>query len=158
MEGYVAYRFNELFTPFAGLGFRIVYDDSGGQHSANSGDFYDRRNMLLYVPVGVRVNPIKDLSLKTQGNYLLRGWQKSYNSDTFDQYPNAHNTQDEGWGVDVTVNYQMTDKWSAYSFYRYWNIDRSDNDCGNVVFNGFVCWWEPENTTQEIGVGVAYRF
>jgi len=23
---------------------------------------------------------------------------------------------------------------------------------------GYVCWWEPDNTTNEIGLGVAYRF
>jgi len=23
---------------------------------------------------------------------------------------------------------------------------------------GYVCWWEPNNTTTEIGAGIAYRF
>lgn len=158
-EGYLAYRINQYFTPYIGLGYRFLHDDSGGKIGSDGGIFYDRQNHLAYLPVGVRVDPFENWSFKLQANYLIKGWQISYTTDGRPAgYSDAHNKQDKGWGVDFTANYQLNDKWSAYGFFRYWNIDRSDSDCGDVPTFGYVCWWEPTNTTQEIGLGVAYRF
>lgn len=158
MEGYLGYRLNTHVTPFVGLGYRLLHDDSGGDHGDNGGTFYDRQNHLLYMPFGVRANPTENLSLKAQANAVLKGWQISYTSDGQTGYPDAHNTQDKGWGLDFAADYRVSEKWSTYTFFRYWSIDRSDNDCGNVPGRGYVCWWEPDNTTREFGVGVAYRF
>lgn len=158
MEGLLSYRVNDLVSPFVGLGFRFVHDDSGGHPSANGGIAYDRQNYLLYLPFGFQIDPVENLSIKAQGNAVLRGWQISYLKDTNPNYQTAHNDQDKGWGFDVTANYKVTESWSMYSFYRYWSIDRSDRDCGTVATVGYVCWWEPDNTTKELGVGIAYRF
>ena len=157
-EGYLAYRATDVLTPFAGLGFRFLHDDSGGHPTTNGGIGYDRQNYLLYVPFGVKAEPTENLSVKLQANALLWGMQISYLKDTSPNYQTAHNIQDKGWGVDATVNYRFTEHWSGYTFARYWNIDRSANDCGTVTGVGYVCWWEPDNTTEEVGVGVAYRF
>jgi len=158
LEGYIGYRINTYLTPFAGLGYRFLHDDSGGDRGFNGGIFYDRQNHLFYLPFGLRIDPMDKLSIKAQANAVLRGLHISYTSDGREKYPDAHNEQDKGWGVDFAANYQIAEKWSMYSFYRYWSIDRSDNECGNAPGFGYVCWWEPDNTTREIGIGVAYRF
>ena len=62
-------------------------------------------------------------------------------------------------GFDVTGNYQIADKWSVYGFYRYWDIVKSNVETGYVpVLGRIVNWWEPDNTTEEFGLGVAFRF
>lgn len=157
-EGYLAYRANEAITVFGGLGARFLHDDSGGHPTTNGGIGYDRENLLVYLPLGVQFDPIDNLTIKAQGNVLLRGWQISYLKDTDPRYQTAHNIQDKGWGIDLTADYRFSEKWSAYSFFRYWNIDRSDNESGDVTGVGFVRWWEPDNTTEELGMGVAYHF
>lgn len=158
LEGNLTCRLNDMITPFAGLGYRIVHDDSGGHFPSNGGVSYDRQNHLVYVPFGFLINPVENLTFKAQANAVLLGRQISFTSDGDTGYPDGHNQQDKGWGVDFAADYRMTEKWSVYGFYRYWSIDRSDSDCGDVAGQGYVCWWEPDNTTTEIGVGVAYKF
>ncbi|MEK9725303.1 MAG: hypothetical protein VW405_17730 [Rhodospirillaceae bacterium] len=158
LEGYLTYRAGDNLTLFGGLGYRFLHDDSGGHPTSNGGIAYDRQNHLGYAPFGFHIDPMKNLSFKIQANWVLRGWQMSQTEDTDPSYPNPNNIQDEGWGIDLSANYQMTEKWAAYTFVRYWRIDRSDADCDDVANVGYVCWWEPENVTKEIGIGVAYKF
>jgi len=50
-ETYVGYRL-EKFTPIIGLGYRWLYDDSGGQTSSTGALGYDRQSQYLYIPAG----------------------------------------------------------------------------------------------------------
>ena len=99
----------------------------------------------------------KDIKVKGQFNYLLAGRQTSYLSDIAG-FTDIENKQSSGWGVDFTVDYNLTDKTSLYSFYRHWDIDKSDT--ANGTFAGVLIFqaFEPANTTTEAGIGIAFKF
>tara|TARA_R110001592_G_scaffold288090_3_gene556991 strand:- start:2451 stop:3137 length:687 start_codon:yes stop_codon:yes gene_type:complete len=118
-EVYLAYRMTEIVTPFAGLGYRFIHDDSGGSHTENGGTAYDRQNHLFYIPMGLQFDPTEKLSFKLQANFVLRGLQYSYLTDTDPSYENAINKQDKGYGFDITGVYKFTPSWSTYGFYRF---------------------------------------
>jgi len=117
IEGYLSYRLDDVFTPYIGLGYRFLHDDSGGTIGDNGGIFYDRQNHLTYLPIGVRVDPFDDWNFKLQFNPVIKGWQISYTTDGRPAgFSDAHNKQDKGFGFDITANYRINDKWSAYGF------------------------------------------
>lgn len=158
-EAYVTYRTDKILSPFVGFGYRYLRDESGGQIGENGGVFYDRRSRYYYAPVGVVINVTDKFTFKGQYNFFIKGEQKSYLMHTNPGYPNVSNEQDDGWGADFTLNYQATENLSLYSFYRHWNIGKSEIATGYVpVRNETISWWEPDNTTHEFGLGVAYNF
>ena len=148
-EMYAAYRFDESFSPFVGLGYRYLLDDSGGVISSTGALGYDRESQYLYLPVGIRLDATDKFYIKAQYNVFLKGRQISY------IYGTIENEQNTGWGVDFTANYKISDKWSAYGFYRYWDID---NSTINLSGSGTHTGQEPQNTTVEVGVGLAFKF
>ena len=155
-ETYAGYQFKK-FTPIIGLGYRWLYDDSGGLISSTGALGYDRQSQYLYLPAGGIFDFDKDIKVKGQLNYLLAGRQTSYLSD-IEGFSDIENNQASGWGVDFTIDLRLTDKTSLYSYYRHWNIDRSDT--ANGTFSGVLIFqaFEPENTTTEAGFGLAYKF
>ena len=147
----------ENFTPIIGLGYRWLYDDSGGRASSTGALGYDRQSQYLYVPVGGVFEFNDKLKAKGQFNYLLAGRQTSYLSDVAG-FTDVENDQTSGWGVDFTIDYKLNEKFSIYSFYRYWDIDKSDISTG--TFAGVLLFqaFEPANTTTELGLGFSYKF
>ena len=95
--------------------------------------------------------------VKGQFNLLLAGRQTSYLSDIAG-FSDVENDQTSGWGVDITLDYKLNEKVSLYSFYRYWDIDKSD--IGTGTFAGVLQFeaFEPANTTTEVGIGISYKF
>ena len=154
-EAYLGFKQKD-FTPIIGLGYRWLYDDSGGVVTSTGHFGYDRQSQYLYVPMGAIFNLNDKFKIKGQFNYLLRGIQTSYLSNA-GSYTDLENRQTTGWGTDFTVDYKVNDKTSIYSFYRYWDIDKSNS----VLFSGPTAiyeGWEPANTTTELGIGVAFKF
>ena len=147
-EGYAVYRVNELFTPFIGLGYRHLFDDDEGNRTSTGHVGYDRLSQYLYAPVGIRFAPVDKLSVKAQYNTFLVGRQTSFLAGD-----DVTNRQQRGWGVDFSANYQIDDTWATYGFFRHWDIKKSE-----TIHYSDTDVWEPENTTQEIGIGVAYKF
>ena len=152
-EGYAASRINEQITPFIGLGFRRLFDSSGDYLTSTGHSGYDRLSQYLYAPVGIRFAPVDKLSVKAQYNTFLAGRQTSYMSYFSDVADDATNKQKKGWGVDFSANYQIDDTWATYGFFRHWDIKKSE-----TTHYSNTDEWEPENTTQEIGIGIAYKF
>ena len=155
-EIYGGARFGKL-TPFAGLGYRWLYDDSGGQVSTTGAYSYDRRSQYFYIPIGLIVDPNKNFTVKSQFNIFVAGKQTSYLSDIAG-YSDVDNDQSSGWGVDIAASYKFSGNFGIYSFLRYWDIADSDTAVG--TFNNALLFsaYEPANTTVEIGVGISYRF
>ena len=155
-EAYAGYQF-ETFTPIIGVGYRWLYDDSGGLTSSTGAFGYDRQSQYIYLPAGGIFDFDNNIKVKGQFNYLLAGRQTSYLSDVTG-FTDIDNDQSSGWGVDLTIDLGLTDKTSFYSFYRHWDIDRSSTVTGTfsnvLIFQAF----EPANTTTEIGIGLAYKF
>ena len=106
---------------------------------------------------GNRFDIFDNLIVKAQYNLFLKGYQTSYLSTASSALSDITNEQQSGWGVDITANYQIDDNWSTYGFFRHWDIEKSDSSTGTVL--GLVSFtaFEPQNTTNEIGIGVAYK-
>jgi len=157
-EGYAAYRINKQISPFLGLGYRYLFDASGGSQTSTGALGYDRLSQYLYAPIGVRFDPVDKLSIKAQYNFFLLGNQTSYLSTASSAFSDIDNEQKGGWGVDITANYEINDKWSTYGFFRHWDIDKSEISTG--TYAGLISFtaWEPQNTTDEFGIGIAYKF
>ena len=155
-EAYLGHRLED-FTPIIGLGYRWLYDDSGGVTSSTGALGYDRESQYLYLPVGGIYDPFDKLRVKGQFNYLLAGLQTSYLSDIAG-YSDVDNDQTSGWGVDFNIGYEVNDKTSIYSFGRYWDIDKSDVATGTYANVLIFEAYEPANTTTEIGIGFSRKF
>ena len=155
-EAYLGYKIED-FISIIGMGYRWLYDDSGGSVSSTGALGYDRKNQLFYVPVGGILDLTDKLRIKGQYNYLILGTQTSYLSDVAG-FTDITNEQRFGWGTDFTLDYKIDNKTSVYSFARYWDIANSDTATGTfagvLIFQAF----EPANTTAEVGIGISYNF
>ena len=156
-ESFLAHDIEGL-SPFIGIGYRQLYDNSGGTVTSTGALGYDRRSQYLYVPVGVMANISDELLFKGQYNHFLSGKQTSYLSNAVSVCNDIDNTQDEGYGFDAAFIYKMSEKFTLFSYYRFWDIE--DSRSANIVCAGSVAasGLEPKNTTTEIGVGVSLRF
>jgi hypothetical protein len=136
IQGEALYPLPENF--YLGLGYRHLYDYLS---DAGAGG-YDRRNQLLYVPVGYVLNSKDGSTAKFQFNYLIEGKQNSYTASVLG-YDLEH-TQKDGYGFDIS--YTPKDAtWEIFG--RYWNIDDYNIVRGTL---------EPHNVTYEIGVKYAF--
>jgi len=157
-EGYAVYDYKQ-FSPFIGLGYRRLLDDSGGSVSSTGAFAYDRLSEYFYAPIGTIFNASDKVTIKAQYNLFIAGQQTSYLSDFSGGLNDLENDQNSGWGFDAAIDYKIDDKWSIYAFYRYWDID--DSETGTVTFLGTAISesaLEPQNITEEIGIGIAYEF
>ena len=142
--------------PFIGLGYRDLLDDSGFKQSSTNHLGYDRLSQYFYMPIGAIWYMSDTLSLKSQYNYFILGKQTSFLNEILpNNYSiNPENTQNIGWGVDLTLRSKLNNKWSTYGFFRSWNIEDSDlTSCSPLTY----CM-EPKNQTHEIGAGISYNF
>lgn len=153
-----------VMAPFAGLGYRNLYDDMRGVTSSGAVG-YRRDSQYLYIPLGVTsrfaLSSAARLSVTAEYDVFLRGRQKSYLGDAGSASCGAvpcstvgtiNNTQNSGYGVRFAVAYE-TVRWSVGPFVNYWNIDQSD-----MVLRGGSLWYEPQNHTWEAGIQAAYHF
>jgi hypothetical protein len=130
-EAYLGYRL-EYFTLIIGLGYRWLYDDSGGTSSSTGALGYDRQSQYFYLPVGGIFDLGYNFRIKGQFNYLIAGRQTSYLSDIAG-FTDIENDQTSGWGTDFTIDYKVNEKTNVYSFFRYWDIDDSDIAIGTFA-------------------------
>ena len=144
-------------SPYAGLGYRYLYNDLRG-FSSTGASGYRRNSHYLYMPVGVnprfRVGDTDQIAMTFEYDQLLTGRQFSQLSDV-SGYPDLDNDQNAGFGLRGEVMYQWP-RWSFGPFFNYWNINQSETVCatGGV---GTICGVEPHNQTYEFGVQLRYR-
>jgi hypothetical protein len=154
---------NSRITPYAGIGYRFLYDDGGGNITTTGASGYDRRSQYLYAPVGMEAKIAThsdwQVGLTAEYDAFIRGWQDSYLSDVAG-YADIHNTQRKGYGLRGSM---MLEKHTpAFDieigpYIRYWNIGRSNIATSHgsaVTFTGF----EPANKSTEIGGQAGVRF
>jgi hypothetical protein len=124
----------------AGLGYRFLYDDWGGQTTSTSLPTYDRRSDYFFGSVGSIIELEADRSLVLQYRHLFQGIQTSgLHSIRWDG--NLTKRQPEGYGV--TIEYELDHK-SLVSI-DYWNVANSALDDQGQGF------FEPANRTIQIG-------
>lgn len=156
-------------SPYAGLGFRHLYNDSRGTTSTGHIG-YRRESNYFYIPFGLthRINLTQATSLETTFEYdhLVRGTQISYLSDTeqstgYYHVDDTHNTQSEGFGLRFSSMVKM-DNLAFGPYITYWDIKQSDTVATQTRSWGgqtsYLYVFEPKNSTLETGFKVSYQF
>ena len=140
-----------VVTPYAGLGYRFLYNDLRGISSTGAGG-YRRLSHYVYLPVGI-FTYITDgygnkIELNGELGILIRGYQQSYLSDVFSNVSDVKNEQKTGHNLRVSALYKF-DSFSIGPYFNRWNIGRSS------VENG---WFEPKNSTNEFGLMLKMKY
>jgi hypothetical protein len=160
------------FTPFAGLGYRYLFDGFGGITTSTGARGYDRKSNYLYSPIGMetmfRLKGGWSLGFVGEYDLFWHGWQYSEIGDfTVVPYylvlPNyvAKNDQDSGWGargsIKLIKNLGRVD-FAIEPYFRYWNIKNSDSF--ELLIPNYLLFTliEPANITKEWGTKLGIRF
>ena len=143
-------------SPFAGLGYRYLYNDLRGATSTGAIG-YQRYSQYFYAPVGLtsrfHVNSKWVIAPTIEYDYFIKGRQKTQFTDIAQGFIDANNKQDKGYGYRLSVMAEHG-PWAFGPWMHYWNIEDSD-----IVPIGFgVRGFEPKNETREVGLEVKYRF
>jgi len=162
-----------VLSPYLGYGYRFLSQSGGGMTSSTGSGFYDRQSTYNYIPIGLihrmAVNNKKATLVTTfEYDYLISGNQYSglssvngiRNGVTYAGIPNANNSQNSGYGLNLSVMYKE-DSWGVGPYMKYWNIGQSNTVYGNFTRNGVAYTggvYEPANNTIEYGVKAIYRF
>ena len=174
-KGVVGYDFAfEGFnlSPYAGIGYRFLSQQWGGSSTSTGALGYDRQSTYNYLPIGVihrfAVTDKAKLETTLEYDYLLSGNQYSglaslngtRGGNTYTGIPNVNNSQNSGYGINLTVMYKE-ESWGVGPYFKYWNIQQSNNAYATIGVNGtrtnyYV--YEPANNTKEYGIKAIYRF
>ncbi len=150
------YAFGDsTLAPYAGIGYRYLFNDFRGWTSTGVDRGYRRESTYVSLPIGVthhmKLEKQARLSTTIEVSYLLRGEQNSRLTD-IGGAQDIKNNQDKGFGWRLSAMYQV-DAWSVGPYLHGWNIEES-----NRVPCGVNVCWEPKNTTTEFGIKAAYWF
>lgn len=160
-----------IITPYVGLGYRYLLNESNDRRSTTGQYGYDRRSHYFYLPMGITAE-IPFGRWRTQLNlefdYFLRGRQYS-DLSAVNPYiwppnaylPNIENEQQDGVGGRASL--KILYSWPRVSvfvepFFRYWKIDDSEVIIENLPGYGPVGFLEPRNQTLEFGTGFGIQF
>jgi hypothetical protein len=149
-----------VFSPYAGFGYRYLFNDGRGISSTGFGG-YRRESNYFYFPIGtiyrIALNNRAKLESTLEYDQLLAGTQVSSLSDVGAGYSDLTNDQSSGYGLKLSVMYQK-DKWAIGPYANYWNIGQSDSAL--IYQNGtpIGIGWEPKNDTVEFGFQANQRF
>jgi hypothetical protein len=145
-----------IWVPYAGLGYRHLYNDLRGVTSTGHIG-YRRKSRYYYVPLGValRIPLGSQWVMVPQLEYdaFANGRQRSYLGDTSLGLSDVTNRQQEGWGARAQLVFEGR-RWTIGLWTQYWDIKDSDIQLIGFGLGGL----EPANTTRESGVELRYRF
>lgn len=153
------------FTPFFGVGYRYLNDDSTGERSSNGALGYERESNYFYSPLGgeFSVDLRNGWSLTFGGEYdiLWSGKQESHLETVNSNFGTVSNDQDSGDGARGFVRLQKNMghfDLAIEPFFRWWRVD--DSQTSNVTFAGAIVGYayEPKNETYEVGGKLALLF
>jgi len=144
---------NYVLAPYAGLGFRHLYNDLRG--FTNTGAVgYRRESNYTTLPIGVMhrmaLSNQSQLHSTVEYAHLLRGKQDVKLSDTNTLFGNVSLRQPQGYGLRLSTMVRF-DTWSVGPTLTLWRIKQSDSGGTPPVV-------EPKNDTYEFGVKAAYHF
>jgi hypothetical protein len=143
-------------SPYIGLGFRYLFNDSQG-YSSTGHVGYRRYSQYWYVPIGLtmrmRAGDQWVFAPTVEYDAFIGGKQKSMLSDVAPGAPDVHNDQDDGRGYRVYLMMESR-RWAFGPWLHYWNIKDSDI----APIGGGFGLYEPANKTTEYGLELRYRF
>jgi hypothetical protein len=163
-------------SPYAGVGIRHLSNGIAGVPGYRTDDY-------LYLPVGLTTRTrvaSRALSVTLEYDRLLRGWQKTRQSDLgggvvpatatapafiINGFTDVSFAQHGGWALRASAKYQATPRWSVEPYYIHWSVDDSPVEFITATFtvdgitaNQQLGFYEPFNTTNEFGVKLGFRF
>jgi hypothetical protein len=154
-----------VFTPYAGIGYRALYDMEGGTQTTRVPPSlgYNRLSQYFYIPVGFTWGfGLGSWTFKPnfEADYLVQGWQTSYLRGVgFDS--NITNTQHNGYGFRGKLMFETETSLGVVSvgpYFRYWKIGQSQSASlfsgGKYAGSAF----EPSNHTLETGLAFLISF
>ena len=152
-------------TPYIGIGYRFLHDDSGGKTSSTGHLGYDRESNYYYTPLGIETITVLEndwsVGFRLEYDHFWKGIQKSYLSSAVSAFGDLENDQNEGYGYRTSLRLEKkTDKldYLLEFFLRYWDIEESET--ASITYAGVV-WgfgYEPENNSTEYGLRFAGKF
>ncbi|HEY0525224.1 MAG TPA: hypothetical protein VGD08_17655 [Stellaceae bacterium] len=151
-------------SPYSGLGYRLLFDNSSGTVSSSGARGYDRLSQYLYLPIGVTFGIAAaswTLRPNIEFDLLLHGWQTSYLSTADSRLNDPTNDQNHGYGIRASILAEMPTRFGHLSFgpfVRYWNIRTSDPATITVRGVPLTNGYEPGNHTIEAGGTVRFGF
>ncbi len=156
-----------VLSPYAGFGYRYLYNDVRGYSNTGSAG-YRRESNYYYLPLGIAHHMRMGdgvLATTVEYDYLLWGKQVTRLSDLIGKNgivsaSDTTNRQNKGYGVRLGMMYEMGD-WGFGPFFHYWNI--ADSEVTTQVMTdalgpALVSLLEPRNTTTEYGMRLMFRF
>lgn len=152
------------YTPYFGLGYRNLNDDSSGRLTSTGYSGYEREQIYLYSPIGLNIKKENALGGWSLGggveyDYLLSGTNHTYLSSVSPGYGDLTMEQHDGHGYRVSLNIEKKlstgDSILIEPFYKYWHIKDSDDSYDSVSGSWY---YEPENTSKELGVALLISF
>ncbi|MBI3616224.1 MAG: autotransporter domain-containing protein [Candidatus Omnitrophica bacterium] len=152
-------------TPFLGVGYRYLNDDSSGKTSSTGARGYDRESNYLYSPIGLEFNTQLNegwkLGVSAEYDFFWRGEQKSHLEDASPSFNTVSNNQNNGYGIRGGL--KLEKKGERFDFLigpyvRWWHIGNSKS--ANITFSGVIVGtgYEPKNEALEVGGQLAVRF
>ena len=153
------------FTPFFGIAYRYLNDDSSGKISSTGARGYERESNYFYSPVGAelstKLNDGWTLGLSGEYDIFWSGEQKSHLGGAISGLNTITNNQDNGYGVRGSV--KLRKKGETFDiliepFVRWWSV--KDSQTSNITFSGVIVGYayEPKNETLEVGGKIAFIF
>jgi hypothetical protein len=155
-----------ILTPYIGIAYRYLRDDSGGRISSTGAAGYLRESNYYYSPIGITLtNDLRNswaIGFAVEYDLFWKGIQKSYLSDVDPRANNPENNQNSGYGVKGSIIVKKSTGRVTLlfePFIRYWNIAESDKQ--KITLSGVDTGWvlyEPKNNSTEIGLKFSVGF
>jgi hypothetical protein len=169
VRGLAGYDFpvqsGSILTPYIGLAYRYLNDDSSGKVTSVGDGGYERESNYYYSPVGVKVirQAKNGWSTEATAEYDIFWWGKqiSHLSDAVPCYNDPENRQKHGYGIRGSIEFQKKAEdmdFAIEPFIRYWSIKESqhaDLTQFGVKVNEVI---EPQNHSTEYGINLLVRF
>ncbi len=151
-------------TPYAGVGARVLNDNSGGRMTSDGLAGYDREVSYGYWPVGVTARlPLgkrATLTLSGQANFVTNGEAVSRFSELDPDVPDVKLDLPSGTGWELTAAVSLpvgSSRISVGPFARGWQIDRSRSAI-LADAEGAIELFEPKTRTVAVGLRAAFAF
>ena len=164
-------------SPYTGLGLRHLSNGTSGVGGYRTDDY-------LYSPFGVTartaVAAAHTLSLTLEYDRLLHGWQNTRNSAlgggdipatptappfTLEALSDIAFSQHRGWALRAGAKYELTRHWSVEPCFVHWSVGASPVNSATATFTvkGVTAqeelgFYEPDNTTTEVGLKLGFHF
>lgn len=154
-----------VLTPYFGIGYRYLNNDSAGRTSSTGAFGYERESNYIYSPIGLAARAAMEdgwtLFASAEFDIFWDGTQESHLSDAVAGLSDLENDQNDGYGLRASLGVEKAGEQvdvAFNTFVRYWDID--DSEMQSVSYLGVTIGqgFEPENETVEIGGVLSARF